>query len=105
MIGRAVICSQCWREATCRAVLDVQHAPRRVFCDSACMIAFLREVYIDPEYPARAAAAPSPVVGPPSAAGGGAGGATGRPFGEVRPAPVPPTFERFAAAFLRAVRS
>jgi hypothetical protein len=47
VIGRQVICSRCRREATCRAVLDVQHAPRRVFCDIACMVLWIREVYIE----------------------------------------------------------
>jgi hypothetical protein len=70
------------------------------------MLLFLREVYIDPENPARAAAAPSPVVGPPSAAGGGAGGAR-EPSGSGK-SPVAPgatTFRGYCAAFLRAVRS
>lgn len=104
MIGRQVICSRCRRVDTCRAVLDVQHAPRRVFCDQACMVLFVREVYIEADSTARATAlaADSPsAVGMPAASGG----AQGRGLrGSGPPVQAPPTSERYFGAFRRAVR-
>lgn len=47
MIGRTVICSNCWRESTCSAVVDVEHERRWVFCTVACMLLKLRERYME----------------------------------------------------------
>lgn len=47
MIGRRVICSGCRRDSTCRAVVQVEHEPRGVYCTVACMLLALRERYME----------------------------------------------------------
>lgn len=104
MIGRRVICSNCGQEAICRSVLDVQHAPRRVFCDDACMVLFVREQYIEVTSAARVTATPAEAPGPPS--GRVSVGIGGDPVsaarGSAAGAGSPPTIY---APFLRALRA
>jgi hypothetical protein len=100
VIGRQVICSRCRREATCRAVLEVQHAPRRVFCDAACMTIFVREQYIEC---GRATATPAEPPGPPSGTSSAGIGAAREPLASGKSSVAPVRRFRWAD-FLRSVR-